>query len=264
MEKLKERWEFIVGYVALIVSLSAFKDELSKIEMNLGFASFNVAQFLFILILGFLITLHLYLVPFLFSSTKYADKKIFSWLESLIYFIFVLFSMSPFFVLVAVFVNNIINYFHSIPSETKTQIGFVVSLVVGVFLGIISKFIADKYKQQKYSTEEQELKYLEVINIEKAHKLLSEGQAMASMMNAVKSLSFHLRRLIIQKGISFRSNEFQEIFGLIKKHKILSEGDINEISSIIRLPTNFTKTQAEDAISFIKQLIIRSANINAA
>ena len=33
MDKLKERYEIIIGFVALIVSLSAFKEELTKINL---------------------------------------------------------------------------------------------------------------------------------------------------------------------------------------------------------------------------------------
>jgi uncharacterized membrane protein len=270
MEKLKERWEFIIGYVALIVSLSAFKDELAKIGLNIGFSSFNAAQFLFILILGFFITLHLYLIPFLFSSTKYADKRIFSLLESLSYFIFVLLCVSPFFILLAVGTNAIINYFRSVPPETKTLINAAVSLIISILSGIISKVIANKYRKQKYSTEKQELEYLEIKEFENAQKLFADGYYSQSILEAFKSLELHLRRLIFQKGINLRSNKFQDVVDLAKKHGILFEKDMKIITlirqmrnSAAHLDVDFTKSQATEAISFIKELIRRTAQANS-
>lgn len=267
MDKLKERWEFIVGYVALIVSLSAFKDELTFINLDIGFSVFNSAQFLFALILGFLFSLHIYLIPFLFSSTKYADKKIFSYLESFSYFIFVLLSVSPFFIFLAVGINNVINLLKTIPVETKNVLNSSITFIIGILSGILSSIIAYKYRKQKYSTQKQELEFEEIKEFENAQKLFTDGYYSQSILEAFKVLELHLRRLIIQKDIPFRSNKFIDILEMAMKLELISYDErkiVDQIrqmrNSAAHLDVAFTKAQAEETISFIKKLIMKTSN----
>lgn len=270
MDKLKERWEFIVGYVALIVSLSSFKDELDKIELDLGFTIFTASKFLFVLIICFFFALHLYLIPFLFSSSKYADKKIFRYLEKSSYFIFVLLSLSPFFVCFSVLIYYLINLFNNITPETKSTINSAAMIIIGIVLGAFSNIIAKKYILQKYSTQKQELEFEEIREFENAQKLFSSGYYSQSILEAFKVLELHLRRLIVQKDIPFRSNKFQDLLDMAIKIDVISKKDwatINDIrkmrNSAAHLDVDFTRAQANDAINFIKQLIRNTTTTNS-
>lgn len=265
MEKLKDRWEFIIGYVALIVSLSAFKNELSMINLNVGFLTFNAAQYLFILILSFLVCLHLYLIPFLLSSTRYANLKMFSYLESFSYFVFVLLTASPFFVLIAVVVNLLINMLRSIPADSKDIVNSAVSIIIGLIFGLTSNFIATKYRKQKYSSQKQELENLEISELENAQKLFNDGYYSQSILEAFKVLELHLKRLIIQRDIPFRSNKIQDLITVARKLELVTSNEIDKFNQIRKmrnsaahLDVNFTKAQAEEAISFLKELINRT------
>jgi uncharacterized membrane protein len=266
MDKLKERWEIIVGYVALIVSLSAFKEDLALINLNLGLFSFNAAQFLFGLILSFLFALNLYLIPFLLSSTRYASIKIFSFLESFAYFMFALLAVSPFFVLFAVGINSLINLLRNIPIQTKDPVISSVSSIIGVVLALISNIIALKYRRQKYSAQKQELEELEIKEFESAQKLFNDEYYSQSILEAFKTLELHLKRLIIQRDLPFRSNKLQDILDVALKLKLISHNDIKTIDQIRKmrnsaahLDVNFTKAQASEAISFMRDLIKRTS-----
>jgi HEPN domain-containing protein len=267
MDKLKERWEFIVGYVALIVSLSAFKDELTLINLNLGFLTFTAAQYLFALILSFLFSLHLYLIPFLLSATRYANVKILTYVESLSYFVFVLLTTSPFFVFLAVGINYLINIFRTIPVGSKDYINSAVTALIGLIFGIISNVIANKYRKQKYSNQKQELEIQEISDFENAQKLFNDGYFSQSILEAFKVLELHLKRLIIQKDIPFRSNKIQDLISVAHKLELINNDEIEKFNQIRKmrnsaahLEVEFTKTQAEEAIIFIKELIKRTAN----
>lgn len=262
MDKLKERWEFIVGYVALIVSLSAFKDELTRINLNLGFLTTTAAQFLFALILGFIFTLHLYLIPFVLSSTRYANIRLLKFLESLSYFIFVFLTVSPIFMLVSIGINSLVNFIRSIPIDEKDVVTSSVSLVIGIIIAIVSNIVAVRYRRQKYSFEKQELEFQEIKEFENAQKLFNDGYYSQSILEAFKVMELHLRRLMLQKDVPFRSTKFQDVLELVLRLELLNKSEIAAINQIrqmrnsaAHLDVDFTKTQAGEAISFIKELI---------
>ena len=267
MDKLKERWEFIVGYVALIVSLSAFKDELTRINLNLGFLTTTAAKFLFALILGFIFTLHLYLIPFLLSSTRYANIRLLKLLESLSYFIFVFLTVSPIFMLVSIGINSLVNFIRSIPIDEKDVVTSSVSLAIGIILAIVSNIVAVRYRRQKYSSEKQELEFQEIREFENAQKLFNDGYYSQSILEAFKVMELHLRRLILQKDVPFRSTKFQDVLELVLRLELLNKSEIAAINRIrqmrnsaAHLDVDFTKAQAGEAISFIKELIRKTSN----
>jgi hypothetical protein len=269
MDKLKERWEFIIGYVALIVSLSAFKDELTNINLNLGFYSISAAQYLFILILSFLFSLHLYLIPFLLSATKYANLKALSFIESLSYFIFVFLTSSPFFVLIAVGINLLLNMLKTIPVDSKDIVNTAVNVIIAVIFGVISNLISSKYLKQKYSNQKQELELLEISEFENVQKLFNDGYYSQSILEAFKVLELHLKRLISQKDLPFRSNKIQDLISVAYKLELITQNEIEKFNQIRKmrnsaahLDVDFTKAQAEEAIIFIKGLIKRANEQN--
>lgn len=266
MDKLKERWEFIVGYVALIVSISAFKDELSQINLNMGFASATAAQFLFVLILGFIATMHLFLIPFLLSSTRYANIKLVTWLESFSYFVFALLTVSPIFVLLSIVFNSLLNTLRSIPIGTKDIITGSTSAIIAIIFNIISYYVAGRYRKQKYSSEKQELESREIKEFENVQKLYGDGYYSQSILEAFKVMELHLRRLIMQKDIPFRSNKFQDVLEVSLKLQLISKPDLGSINRIrqmrnsaAHLDVEFTKAQAGEAIDFIKELIRKTS-----
>ena len=267
MDKLKERWEFIIGYVALIVSISAFKEELQVIYLNLGFFVTTASQFLFILILSFIFTMHLYLIPFLFSSTRYANIKLLKYLETLAYIIFVFLSISPLLVLTIALINYGVDTLKTAPPQTKETYATAISVIIGLVSGIISSVLAFKYRARKYLVEKQDLESQEIKEFESAQKLFDNSFYSQSILEAFKVLELHLRRLIIQKDIPFRSSKFQDILDVAFKIKVINKRDlifINEIrymrNSAAHLNVDFTKQQAKQAIDFIRELIKRTSN----
>lgn len=267
MEKLKDRWEFIIGYVALIVSLSAFKDELSLINLDLGFISFTGSQYLFALIISFLASLHLYLIPYLVSSTRFANLKVLSYIESLSYFIFVLLTVSPFFVLISMGINLLNNIFKSIPTDNGSIIYDLATVLIGILFGILSQYIATKFREQKYSSQKQELENLEITELENAQKLFAAGYYSQSILEAFKVLEIHLKRLIIQKDIPYRSNKIHDLIKIVRKLELLSNDEIEKFheirkmrNSAAHLDVEFTKSQANEAINFLKDLINKTSD----
>lgn len=270
MGKLKERLEIIIGYVALIVSLSAFKNELASFNINVGFFSFNVAQYLFTLILAFLFSLHFYLIPFMLSATRYANLKILSFIESLSYFIVVFLTLSPFFVLILVCINLSLSMLRSIPKGSIDSFIELISIILGVSSLYLSSVTKRKYLEARFLDEKQKLESLEILEFENVQKLFNDGYYSQSILEAFKVFESHLKRLITQKNIPIRSGKLQDLILVAKKLELISE-DENEIfnkirmmrNSVAHLDVDFARTQAQEAISFIKELIKKASDNNS-
>ena len=90
MDKLKERYDIIIGFIAIIISLSVFKNELDRIILDLDFCKFSISQYLFFSIVGFVVCIYLLLISYLSRITKYSHFKIFNVIESISYVGFIL------------------------------------------------------------------------------------------------------------------------------------------------------------------------------
>ena len=269
MEKLKERYEIIIGYIGLILALSAFKDDVSKININIGFYVVNAANYLVGLIICLFFTLHLYMLTFVFSSTRYASLKIFSINESVTYFLFTFITLSPFLVIIFVAINYIISILSALSSTTKDTIYIVAQVLFSTIAGIISQIFSSKYKILKYVYEKEKLENREIKELETTQKLYNDGYYSQSILEAFKVLESHLKKIIIQQGVLFHSNKIQDIINIANKLKLLTPNENNTFNKIremrnasAHLDVKYTKFQAEEAISFIKMLINKSNKIN--
>jgi len=84
MEKIKNKFEIILGFVTLIISLSAFKNELSQISIDLGFKTITLAEYFLYSVIGFSISLYLYIFEIVARDTKIGKWKLFDYLLRLL------------------------------------------------------------------------------------------------------------------------------------------------------------------------------------
>jgi hypothetical protein len=98
MEKgiFKERFEYIIGFLALVISLSNFKEELKGVIIGMPYFSFSLWYYFLVIILTSIFCLHLYFIPqFIQKETKFwlTTKKLVSGLSYAIFFLIII---SPF------------------------------------------------------------------------------------------------------------------------------------------------------------------------
>ena len=85
------RYDLILGFLTVVISLSAFKEELSLLRVDLDFISFTLSQFFFLFILGITISFYLYSIERLFDTLTIKQFKILRWIRMSAYWIFILF-----------------------------------------------------------------------------------------------------------------------------------------------------------------------------
>ncbi len=92
---MKIKFELLIGFLSLIISLSTFGDKMEKIDINLGFISFTGREYLFYSIIGLFVSFYFYAIDYTFKMTKIGKWRIFYVLTLLAYSVFVFIILSP-------------------------------------------------------------------------------------------------------------------------------------------------------------------------
>jgi hypothetical protein len=203
MKEIKDRWQFIIGFVAIIISLSAFKEELNKIVINYQFISFSLSQYLFILILSFISVMHLYVIPYIFSTTKYSNLKFFKYIESLSYTLFLIIILSPSLLLIVYLLQVLLLKITPLDETTKSILMVIISTISGSVMTYLSKGIVDKYQSDKKLKEESKIIEEEIKSFEIGDKLLKDGYYNQSLFETFKILENEIYKILRQRDLIY-------------------------------------------------------------
>ncbi len=270
MKEIKDRWQFIIGFAAIVISLSAFKNELNAITIDYNFVSFTLSQYLFILIISFISVIHLYAVPYVFSSSKYSNFKIFKYIESLSYVLFLIIILSPSLLLTIYLLQLIMLQITALEETTKSLLMLILSTIIGAITAIFSRGIVNKYQSARKIKEESEIIEKEVKSFETASKLIKDGYYNQSLFEAFKMLEIGLYKILRQKDLVFRKGNFLEMINIARKYNIFSKEQIEQINQI-RIKRNefahnfeskVTKEEAESAQKLIKEILAKAETAN--
>ncbi|MGQ1909154.1 hypothetical protein ACT3CE_05145 [Marinifilum sp. RC60d5] len=269
MKEIKDRWQLIIGFAAIIISLSAFKDELNKIIVDFQFISFSLSQYLFILIISFISVIHLYVIPFIFSTTKYSNLKVFKHIESLSYILFLVIILSPSLLLIIYLLQLLILQISVINETAKSVSMSILSAIIGAITTYFSKYVVGKYQSSKKSREDSEIIEKEVKSFEIADKLIKDGYYNQSLFETFKMLENGIYKALRQRDLIFRKAPFLEMIRISDKYNIFTKGQIEQINRIRikrnefahNISSTITKAEAEDAQNLAKEILANTENI---
>lgn len=269
MEDLKDRYGFILGFVGLAISLSAFKDELSRIIINLGFIKFPLSWYFFAIIIGFVICLYLYTIERVVRNTRFGNYGIFDYIIKIAFTIFILLLSSPIFLILSILCYQIIHTVGRLNKNTVSSITSIFSVIIGVMIGYFSSWAARKTIIQKKDKQQEELEYQEIRELEKATRLLNDGYYSQTILETFKVLEIHLFKLLKKMDVRIQRHRFPDILTMAQKKELISSDDVNIINDIrlmrnsaAHLNAEHTKEQADKAVNFVKKLIQRQLNPN--
>lgn len=231
MNKLKENYQFVIGFVAIIISLSAFKDELKEIKINLSFISFDASDLFFWLIIGYLIVLQIYIVPFIFSR-KFPENKFLKFLGDTSYTIFIVLSLSPIIIGVVYLFDFLISLIPPISDNIKEVASLVITLIIGVVSGWISRIIVQWFKKEKTKELVEKLEEKEVKELEKTIKLSKDGYYSQAILELSKTIETRLYKTIISHGVDIKRRNLLDLLRVSKKIGILSDNDISSLDEL--------------------------------
>jgi len=266
MEDLKDRYDIIIGYVAIIISLSSFQEELAQISFNFGLFELNLANYFFYVTLAFFLCLNLYLVPYFLNSTKYADAKILVWIENFSYFAFALFVFLPFIFLLIYPITKGLSLIEDINESIIEVISVFISVTSAALGAIISRYLAKKYKEYRKEREQERFEDLVIKDLENARKLFDDQHYAHSVLETFKVIKIHLYRLLREKDIKLPEHRIDLILEMAKKHDLITETDIEMIKEIRehrnvtahKQVLHFDREKAKEIIKFAEDLLIRN------
>lgn len=266
MERLKGKFEIILGFVTLVVSLSAFKEELSLVNIDLGYASLSLAEYLLYSVYGFSVCLYLYTMELIVRETKIGSWKIFDLFIWLAYGLFAFILITPILICFNILSIKIYNHFSKDPDKLLSfkNISFVVSLVSQVAIGIGTTLAILKERKLRNQLK---IEHQEIIELDNANKLYKDGYFSNSILESFKVLETHLYKKLTDKNHRVPRHSFNDILKLALKENIISGDDLPNINDIrgmrniaAHTDTVHTEKQAEFALEFIKNLIKRNSN----
>jgi hypothetical protein len=231
MEQIKDRYQFIIGFAAIIISLSAFKDELKKINIDYEIISFSASDYLFSLIIAFVIVVHLYSIPYIFKDSKHANSKILNILENGSYSLFLLMMLSPIFLSLVYLLKLIVNIL-TLNEEVSKLVISIFSVVIGALLGFFSRNIIANLKRIKKEEEQSQLRDKEVKAIEISNKLFKNGFYNQSFLELFKLLEVALFKKLRLKDLVFRKGDFSQMLTIARRFNIISEDESQKLNKI--------------------------------
>jgi len=270
IEQNKNRYDLIIGFVTLIISFSAFKDELEEIKINLGFYNFTLADYLLKIVYGFGGCIYLYIIERVARQSKRLNSwKVIDYIEKTAFIIFVFIILSPILLGLIFTVYLGVDNYTKLSIEQKATLTSIVTGVLGVLSGVISTLTTTKYFKFKHKSRQDEIEKEEIKELENAIKLYENNFYSQAILEAFKVLEIHIIRLLTKKQINIPQNQysFKELFKYAIKLELLDSKDIETIDEIRRmrnsaahLDKEHTKQQATKSIEFIKYLIQRTSD----
>lgn len=266
MKEIKDRWQFILGFAAIIISLSAFKDELKEIIIDFNFISFSLSTYLFVLIFSFISVIHLYAVPYIFSSTKYSNYKIFKHIESLSYILFLIIILSPSILFISYLLQLLLIQITGLDEKTKSFLTGILVSIISLITFLFSAKMVKRYRLTRKSIEQLEITEREVKSFEIADKLINDGYYNQSLFEAFKILEISLYKILRQRDLIFRRGNFLEMIDMARKYNIFPDEQIEQINQIRikrnefahNIESKVTKEEAENAQKLIKEIIAQA------
>ncbi|MCB9165434.1 MAG: hypothetical protein H6592_13555 [Flavobacteriales bacterium] len=267
LERLREKYEVILGFVTLVISLSAFKDELAAVQIDLGWIQFSLATYLLYCVYGFSLCLYLYVSESFLKETPLGKWKGLGYVLWIAVFLFGFILVTPVLVLISWLILNI----YQALSEDGALAGHAVSLVgsiISAILGFLTSLLTSRtwLRERKRRTVEM-AERREIIELEHARKLLDTGFFSHSILESFKALESHLFRKITEADYQVSPHRFDQILAIASKIGVVQERDIPGIKDIRGMrnvsahvvDAGLTKEHAEFALNLVRDILRRTS-----
>jgi len=263
MKDLKDRWQLITGFVAVIISLSSYKDELKEISLDYYFINFNLSEYLFYVIIGFIVVIHLYIIPYILNSTKYSKIKLLKGIENLTYVIFLIIVLSPTFLFFIYIIKLFIVELIKLEEQQITKVMRGISFLSGILTYFLIRNLIKNYKELKKIKEENQSIQKEIQNFEISKKLLNEGYYNQSIFESAKIIEEELNNNLKNQDLIYGKVPISKLILVAEKKKLYDNEILNQINEL-RIKRNeiahkidivSTKEEAEKFINLAKKII---------
>jgi len=262
----KAKYELILGIVGVTISVSAFRPELSVMNLDIGIFHINILSYLFAVIVALLVSFYILTLERFLRDTRYGSFKLLDVAMKLSYYIITLVVVSPIAILLAWTINLGIHAFAIIPTDVKKVLSIFASGFIGMLFGYLSKRTATRYEKNKRVEELELLESEEIRDLEIAQRLLEDKYYSQAILESYKILEIHLFRQLKNAGMRVMKNRVQNMIeaaleiGLLKKDDIPKINELRQMRNIAAHgDTEHNESQAIKSVAFVRELITRDA-----
>lgn len=267
MDKIKNKYEVILGFVTLIISLSAFKDELAKVDLVLGYATITLADYFLWIVYGLSVCLYFYIIENIARDTKIGSWKIFDYVLRIAYFLFVLVLLTPLLLILNILSYKLYVLFTNNFKETSAIFQVILQVLTMTIATVFSQLISSRLWKEKKRKNKEEIEEREIKELDNANKLFQDGYYSHSVLESFKVLETHLYKKLIDQDIRVSRYKLNDIIQIALKYGVITANDLPAISDLRGMrnvaahsDADYTKQQAEFALEFVKQLLKRNNN----
>lgn len=264
IDKIKDKYDIILGFVTLVISFSAFKDELSKVIVDLGYYTINLSQYLLFIVCGFGLCLYLYIVENIARDSRIGQWKLFDYLLQIAYYLFAFILVTP----LIITINVIIAFIYTkIFQNENSKLAFFHDLnyILAVLSTIVSFYSAFKFRRKERLKKIDEILEIETKEIDNANKLYKDGYYSHVILECFKIIETYLYKKLSQIDIRAPRNNTKLLLELSLKKEIIDNREIDMIYKIRNLRNIVAHTteeqsmeDAKESLDFVKGLIERN------
>ena len=246
MNKLKGKYELVLAIATIVISLSAFKDELAKQIVDIGILKFTLSQYLFAIIIGFSFSLYLYIIDKAFEDTRWGVYKFFNYTTITAFVIFILLLFSPFVILLAYFINVIVSSVHlNFSSLFKKTTYYVTNSAIVLSVITLSISWAIKYFSNLLKEAIEKFKSLQSQELHRSEKLFNDGYYTNSVIEMYRALENYLNNKLLQRDRDISRQRIDIKLKIAVKEKIFKPQDLAFINELRSIRNEVVHTYAE-------------------
>lgn len=262
MSKLRDKYDIVLAIATIVISLSAFKEELSAIHFDLLQYNISITDYLFGCVLGFSLSLYLYLIDKSLEGTKIWSSNIFSKIIFIAYWIHITVLFSPIMLIMILLLKSLVYEMIGSEKPSKNEIQttlFVVLTVLGNIITLVVSYIKIKARTKNILEEYTELKTKE---LEESRLLIRNGHYSHAILELFKAITNHINTQLLEKGYRVPEGQYQQLLPTATKNGIITVEDLDKIDSVRKMrnevahkQTEYTKEEAEEIYEFAKEFL---------
>ena len=265
MDKIKNKYEIILGFVTLIISLSAFKEELAKVILELGYTTITLSDYFLWIVYGLSICLYLYIIEKIVSDTRIGNWKLFDLILRAAYFLFVFVLLTPLLIILNILFFKLYVILTNQFTESNQMVRTVLHIITGVIGAAISEIVSSRLLREKKRKAKEEIEEQEIKELDNATKLYNDGYFSHSVLETFKVLETHLYKMLTNKNIRVQRYNQKDLIQFSLREGIITEADMPSINDIRGMrniaahsDSEHTKQQASFALNFVRELLKRN------
>lgn len=256
--KNTEKTSFIIAFVGVIIALDPIKDNLKNINIDFGFAEYNILLLFYITFSLLLLSLYVYALDYVRYGFKSFDRitsfKYLLPIANVFYFIAVL---SPLIYLIMMGTAKIYVMVINTP-----QLEIIVTLLTPLIFTILSSLASWRQTKESNQAEEEYLDESASYSMNEARQLVEKRLWSLSIVEAYRSLELNTDKKLLELGIDARKISFSRSIGILSAHGVLTADDAEKLSYVrglrnkaVHSSIEFSGDESSNAIKIINNLL---------